>query len=291
VDSGTMAGMTKKERIIMNRLSRRSFVKLGALTAAAAFSPTAKTQTPNTKKTLTLGMASYSLRAFPREEALKMTKRIGLSFIAFKSFHLALDAPKAEIELALAQAKYYGLQLYGGGVIYMKNRQEVEQAFTYAQQAGMKVIIGAPIPDVLDLVEQKVKQFDIKVAIHNHGPEDETYPTPASVYEKIKKLDKRIGLCIDIGHTQRAGVNPADDILTYADRLHDLHIKDVDRAAKEGTTVEIGRGIIDIPAVVKALLTVNYPGVASFEYEKDEKDPLPGLAESVGYVKGVLQML
>jgi sugar phosphate isomerase/epimerase len=236
-------------------------------------------------------MASYTLRAFSREEALKMTKRAGLSYIAFKDFHLALDASGDEINLAVSQVKESGLTLYGGGVIYMKNKEQVEQAFNYARQAGMKVIIGAPVPEVLDLVEQKVKQYDIKIAIHNHGPEDKTYPTPESVYEKIKMLDTRIGLCIDIGHTQRAGISPAGDITKYANRLHDLHIKDVDAAKKEGTTVEIGRGVIDIPAVLKALITIGYQGVASFEYEKDEKDPLPGLAESVGYVKGVLRML
>jgi inosose dehydratase len=275
----------------MNRISRRSFVKLGALTALSTAARAQEKTVPISKKKITLGMASYSLRAFPREQALKMTRRLGLDYIAFKSFHLALDAGKDEFELALMQVKEQGLFLYGGGVIYMKNKQQVEQAFTYANQAGMKVIIGAPVPEVLDLVEQKVKQYDIKVAIHNHGPEDETYPTPESVYDTIKTLDKRIGLCIDIGHTQRAGISPAEDITKYAERLHDLHIKDVDAAKKEGTTVEIGRGVIDIPAVLKSLITIGYQGIAAFEYEKDEKDPLPGLAESVGYVRGVLKML
>jgi inosose dehydratase len=277
----------------MNRISRRSFVKLGAFTALSAAANTSaqeKTQVISEKK-LTLGMASYTLRAFPREDALKMTSRVGLSFIAFKSFHLALDAPESEIDFAVSQVKKSGLTLYGGGVIYMKNKEEVDQAFTYARRAGMKVIIGAPVPEVLDLVEQKVKQYDIKVAIHNHGPEDTTYPTPESVYEKIKTLDNRIGLCIDIGHTQRAGISPAADIVKFGERLHDIHIKDVDAAKKEGTTIEIGRGVIDIPAVLKALIKIGYQGVAAFEYEKDETDPLPGVAESVGYVKGVLRML
>lgn len=290
-DSGTMAGMTKKERIIMNRISRRSFVKLGALSALSTVSGARGSSAPKGEEKIILGMASYTLRAFPREQALQMTKRVGLSYIAFKNFHLALDASKDEIDLALAQVKEQGLTLYGGGVIYMKNKQEVEQAFNYASLAGMKVIIGAPQTDLLDLVEEKVKQYDIKVAIHNHGPGDDVYPTPESVYEKVKKLDRRIGLCMDIGHTQRIGANPVADIKKYADRLHDMHIKDVSASTAEGSTVEIGRGVIDIPGVFKALLDIQYKGVASFEYEKDEKDPLPGLAESVGYVKGVLRML
>jgi inosose dehydratase len=278
----------------MNQISRRSFVKLGALTAlsTAACSHTRNNiQQQGQIKKITLGMASYTLRAFSREEALKMTKRVGLSYIAFKSFHLKMDADKEEIELAVSQVKDHDLKLYGGGVIYMKDKQQVEQAFNYARLAGMKVIIGVPNHDLLDLVEEKVKQYDIKVAIHNHGPGDEVYPTPESVYEKVKALDKRMGLCMDIGHTQRIGENPVADIKRFADRLHDLHIKDVDASTAEGKTVEIGRGVIDIPGVLKTLLDIEYKGIASFEYEKDEKDPMPGLSESVGYVKGVLKML
>ncbi|HUT44934.1 MAG TPA: sugar phosphate isomerase/epimerase, partial [Sedimentisphaerales bacterium] len=132
------------------------------------------------------------------------------------------------------------------------------------------------------------RQYDIKVAIHNHGPTDKVYPTPASVYEKIKDLDKRIGLCNDIGHTMRAGVDPAESVKKYADRLLDVHIKDVSAANKDGSAVEAGRGVIDIPKFLKTLIKIDYDGIVSFEYEKDAKDPLAGLAESVGYVKGVL---
>jgi sugar phosphate isomerase/epimerase len=281
----------KKESITMNRISRRSFVKLGALTALSTAAGAQDSSKSRKKKKITLGMASYTLRAFPREEALKMTQRVGLSYIAFKSFHLKMDATKEEIDLAVKQVKDHGLKLYGGGVIYMKDKQQVEQAFNYARLAGMKVIIGVPNHDLLDLVEEKVKQNDIKVAIHNHGPGDEVYPTPASVYEKVKTLDKRIGLCMDIGHTQRIGEDPVEDIKRFADRLHDLHIKDVDASTAEGKTVEIGRGVIDIPGVLRTLIDINYQGIASFEYEKDEKDPMPGLSESVGYVKGILRMM
>jgi sugar phosphate isomerase/epimerase len=140
----------------------------------------------------------------------------------------------------------------------------------------------------VDLVNKKVQQYDIKVAIHNHGPGDKAYPTPASAYEIIKELDKRIGLCNDIGHTQRAGVDPSESAKRFADRLLDVHIKDVSAAKPQGRTVEIGRGVIDIPKFVRTLLKIRYAGIVSFEYEKDENNPLPGLAESVGYVRGVL---
>jgi sugar phosphate isomerase/epimerase len=152
----------------------------------------------------------------------------------------------------------------------------------------MDVIIGVPKPQLLGLVNKKVAQYDIKVAIHNHGPGDMVYPTPQSAYERIKDLDRRVGLCIDIGHTQRAGVDPSESAQKFADRLMDVHIKDVSEARAEGTTVEIGRGVIDIPRFIRTLQNIRYKGIVSFEFEKDERDPLPGVAESVGYVRGVL---
>ena len=235
-----------------------------------------------------LGLASYTLREFKLEEALAMTRRVGLKYICFKSMHLELDSTPAQIEATVQKVKDAGLVLYGGGVIYMRNEKQVNDAFDYAKAAGMKVIVGVPQPEFLPLVNEKVRQYDIKVAIHNHGPTDKVYPTPASAYEKIKDLDKRIGLCNDIGHTMRAGVDPAVSVRKYADRLLDVHIKDVSEAAARGHGVEVGRGVIDIPKFLKTLIKIEYDGIVSFEYEKDAKDPMAGLAESVGYVKGVL---
>ncbi|GAH43655.1 unnamed protein product, partial [marine sediment metagenome] len=137
----------------------------------------------------------------------------------------------------------------------------------------------------------KVKAYDIKLAIHNHGPGDKRYPSPESAYEKIKNMDSRMGLCLDIGHTKRIGIDPAKSARQFMDRLHDVHIKDVDKAAAEGQTVEIGRGVIDIPSFLKVLIERRYSGKVSFEFEKDGDDPLPGLAESVGYVRGCLDMI
>jgi len=238
-----------------------------------------------------LGLASYTLRKFDLDQTLQMTKRVGLTHIAFKDFHLPLDSSPEKIEEVAAKVKAAGLDLYGGGVIYMKTEQEVQRAFDYARAAGMRVIIGVPNHELLPLVDRKVKEYDIKVAIHNHGPTDKVYPIPATAYELIKDLDRRIGLCNDIGHTARAGVDPSASIEMYADRLYDVHIKDVSAATAKGGTVEIGRGVIDIPQVLAALIKIDYTGIVSFEYEKDENDPLPGLAESVGYVRGVLTTL
>ena len=258
-----------------------------ALTSSGCRSGTMKTSS----KSLNLGMASYTFRKFSLEETLTMTKRLDLKRIAFKDFHLPLESTEEEIAAVARKVKQAGLELYGCGVVYMKNEEEVERAFNYAQAAGMKVIIGVPEHELLSLVNQKVEEFDIQVAIHNHGPTDKRYPTPESAYERIKDLDHRIGLCIDIGHTKRCGVDPSGSAWKFSDRLLDVHIKDVSAAAEKGTTVEIGRGVIDIPRFVRTLLNLNYKGTASFEFEKDSDDPLPGVAESVGYVRGVLDAL
>ncbi len=235
-----------------------------------------------------LGLASYTFKKFSLDETLSAANRLGLKYIALKDFHLPLTSTQAECEKVAETIKKAGIELYGGGVIYMKNDSEVNRAFDYAKAAGMKVIIGSPEHELLPLVNKKVQEYDIKLAIHNHGPTDKNYPTPASAYERIKDLDKRVGLCNDIGHTSRAGEDPAVSIEKFADRLWDVHIKDVTAATAKGGTVEIGRGIIDIPKVIRVLLKVGYDGVVSFEYEKDTDNPLPGLAESVGYVRGVL---
>ena len=282
--------MTNKEQ------SRRQFIKIASISTAASLTGARNSlgqvrgSAPRqaAKQRFKLGLASYTLRKFNLDDTLAMTKRVGLKYICFKSFHLPLDSTPAQIRSVLAKVKEAGLILYGGGVIYMRNQDQVHQAFDYAKAAGMKVIVGVPMPELLPLVDKKVKEYDIKVAIHNHGPGDKVYPTPASAYEKIKDLDSRIGLCNDIGHTIRAGSDPAVSARKFADRLLDVHIKDVSEATPKGHGLEIGRGVIDIPKFLKMLVKIKYSGIVSFEYEKDADDPMAGLAESVGYVRGVL---
>lgn len=277
----------------MKQQSRRSFMKTAgvAATSGALLSSMRSTAVYGSETPLTLGMASYTLREFGLDDCLAMTKRLGLSTIAFKSFHLPLDASNEQIKIVRQKVVDAGLDLYGGGVIYMKNEDEVHQAFHYAQVAGMRVIIGVPNHDLLDLVEKKVKEYDILLAIHNHGPGDKVYPSPESAYEKIKDRDARMGLCIDIGHTQRIGLDPAEEFIKFKDRVHDVHIKDVTQATAEGSTIAIGRGVIDIPKFIRALIAHSYKGVVSLEYEADAKDPLPGSAESIGFVRGVMVMI
>ena len=276
-----------------NKHNRRYFLQLTGLAAAASLIKTDSASgwaNPGQTDTVpfNLGLASYTLREFNLEQTLEMVKKLDLKYICFKDVHLPLNSSPEQIKLVVDKVKASGIELYAGGVIYMRNQNDVNQAFEYAKNAGMKIIVGSPNHDLLEMVDEKVKQYDIKVAIHNHGPGDQNYPTAESIYEFIKDLDKRIGICLDIGHTKRLGLNPSEAASKYKDRLLDVHIKDVTSATSRGSNLEIGRGVIDIPMFLRTLIEIKYSGIVSFEYEKDPRDPMAGLAESVGYVRGVL---
>jgi sugar phosphate isomerase/epimerase len=276
-------------------LSRRRFFEASLAVAGAAVlsgpAEGAAAPQPKRKAVLKLGLASYTFRKFDLDKTLAMTRRVGLDYICLKSFHLPLDSKPDQIAAVAAKAKQAGLTLYSGGVINLQKQAEIDQAFDYAKAAGMTLIIGAPIAATLPAVDKKIRESGIAVAIHNHGPGDRNFPTPQSVYEKVKDFDPRLGLCIDIGHTVRYGVDLLDATRKCADRLLDVHIKDVTAADPKGQGVQVGRGVIDIPAFLRTLLEIKYPGVVSFEYEEQADDPLPGLAESVGYTRGVLAAL
>ena len=280
----------------MTKTKRRDFLKYAAVGLGAPpfihlKNSRSNRQAASKTQPITLGMASYTFREFSLEDAIRMTKRLGLKRIVLKSFHLPLENTSDEIKVAAVKVREAGLDLYGCGVVYMNTPDEVSRAFDYAKTAGMTMIIGVPKPELLKLVEQKVQAYGIKVAIHNHGPEDKLYPTPGHAYDLIQNLDKGIGLCLDIGHAQRSAVDPAWAAVKYADRLLDVHIKDVTAPTQAGTTIEIGRGIINIPSFLRALIKIGYKGTAALEFEKDGKDPLPGAAESVGYLRGVLDTI
>jgi inosose dehydratase len=279
--------------------SRRQFLQWTGVGAVASLAvgghfgqdPLAAEQgrdkTPD-KQTFELALASYTFRKFPLDKALAMTARVGLKHICLKSSHLPLDSTPEQIAEAAAKVKAAGIDLYACGGVSMHKTADVLRAFEYAKAAGMRVIIAMPSFEVLPLIDQKVKEYDIRVAIHNHGPGDKFFPLPEVAYEKVKGLDRRVGLCIDIGHTVRAGGDPSRDAQRFADRLLDVHIKDVSKAAANGRTVEAGHGVIDLPRFLRTVKRIGYAGYLSFEFEKDQNDPLPGLAESVGYVRGAL---
>jgi sugar phosphate isomerase/epimerase len=283
--------------------TRRDFVKLAAAGAALGAMPGAGLLSAAEAGALPhaapaaarvpydLGIASYTFRSFPLDQALAMTSRLRVKKITLKDMHLPMAVTAAEMAAVREKLKAAGIELSSCGVVYMRTEEQVHKGFEYAKLAGIKMMVGVPDPPFLALAEQKVKETDISLAIHNHGPDNNSYPSPESAYKLIAKMDKRMGLCIDVGHTQRLGLDPSKEVERFFDRLLDIHMKDVSAADAKGTTVECGSGIIDIPKLLKTLAKLGYSKSLHFEHEKDAKDPLPGLAESVGYVRGVIAMI
>jgi inosose dehydratase len=280
----------------MSTHSRRVFVKIAAATAAGSAWPVfgaaskvgASAMPPSTGLGFDLGIASYTLRAFTLDQAIAMTRRLRIRKITLKDMHLPMAITPEEMASVRERLKAANIELSSCGVVYMTTEAQVHAAFAYAKLAGIRMMVGVPDAPLLGLAERKVKETDIALAIHNHGPTDQRFPSPESAYTLIAKMDRRMGLCIDVGHTQRLGLDPAAQVERYFDRLLDVHIKDVSSADAAGTTVEIGSGVIDTPKLIRTLARLKYTGTLHFEYEKDEKDPFPGLSESVGYVRGVI---
>ena len=282
---------------------RRSFLKLAALGAVGA----ALTEFATANKSgaqplrtvsdsaspydgLKLGVASYSLRNFSRQQAIEMTKALGTPYINLKSVHLPYDATSAEIAAARREIEGAGLQIVGGGMITFETDTDdgVRKYFEYAKAAGMAVIVGTAKPAVLPRIEKFVKQYDIKLAIHNHGPEDQDFPSPYDVLKAVKGMDPRMGLCMDIGHTVRTGADPVRAAADAGPRLLDMHAKDLrDLMVKESQCI-VGEGRIPIPALFRQLEAMKYSGYINLEYEIEADNPLPGMKQSFAYMRGVL---
>jgi len=276
--------------------NRRNFLKLSGLGMVAAALPGISQSAPSAAKKakslpIRLGLASYTLRKMNLDDALAVCQRMDIKHISLKDFHLKLNSSDAEIAEVVKKCKDAGVDLGSGGVIYMKSEAEVDAAFEYARKAGMNMIIGVPQHEMLPYAEKKVKEYNIRLAIHNHGPGDLVYPSCESAYMLIKNMDPRMGLCLDIGHTQRIGRDPSADLKDYFDRIFEIHIKDVTSSDSNGKAIEVGRGVIDVSGFLKTIIQKKFSGIVSFEYEKEDKDPVPGLAESMGYVKGVLAII
>jgi len=241
---------------------------------------------------LKLGITTYTLRKFTLDQAISMTKEADLKYISLKDMHLPMKSSRAERADARKKVKAAGLVLMGGGVIAMKNdEQEIRAAFEYAKDAGMPTIICSPEREGLDIVEKLAKEFDIRIAIHNHGPGDKRYPSPLDVLSLVTKRDHRMGICMDVGHTVRNGENPISAIKQCGSRLHDFHMKDVTKAAGDGAPIEVGKGIIDIPGVLKALIEIKFPYHVALEYEANADNPMPGVKASISYIRTTLQKI
>ena len=274
--------------------NRRHFLKTGMAGAAAlgAGLPSIALATPDTPAVaskIKLGVASYSLRKFNRQEAIEMTLALGTKYINIKSFHLRHKDSPEERKAGRKEIEAAGLQIVGGGTITMhKDTDEaVRENFEYARHCGMPLMVIAPKPEILPRIEKFVKEYDIKVAVHNHGPEDKYFPAPSDVLAIIDGMDPRVGCCVDVGHTARTGVDVVEAIAEAGDRVLDLHMKDLSDMMDRDSQVAVGEGKMPVAAIFKQLVAMNYDGYVNLEYEIFADDPLPGMKQSFAYMRGV----
>lgn len=244
---------------------------------------------PETGEKFKVGMAGYTFVNFDLDKTLETMQRADVHYLCIKDFHLPFKSTDAEIVAFHAKLKEKGVTGYAVGPIYMKTEAEIDNAFEYAKRVGVKLIVGVPNYELLPYVDKKVKEYDFNYAIHLHGPDIKIYPDADDVWNHVKDLDPRIGMCLDVGHDSRNGKDPVADLKKYHSRVFDVHIKDVTGPTKLGYSLEVGRGIINFPAFVKMLREVGYNGVCSLEHEKDMKDPFMGIAESIGYFRAIIE--
>ena len=288
--------------------SRRSFLRAGAATVAAACALPAQPMcvvlaAPASQKNLAplnppirLGVASYSFHKFDRAKVIEFLKELNVTTLNAKDIkdHLPMTPPSATDE-ALAAYKAAGIQLTGAGVIYFPTPDEadIRQKFEYAKRAGVSLIVGSPTRAALPAVEKFVKEYNLRLAIHNHGPEDKEWPSPLDILQVLApsggpQMDPRLGLCIDVGHTARTGTDVVKAIQAGAARVFDIHMKDLADMAVKESQVAVGDGKMPVRDIFGALTTIGYKGFVDLEYEIHEDDPLPGMIKSFAYMRGVL---
>jgi len=241
-----------------------------------------------------LGLASYTFRNFSRAQLIGFMKQLNVFALNAKDVkdHLPMD-PQDEA-VALADYTAAGIKLHAAGAIYFPKNEDadIRSKFEYCKRADIGVIVaGDPALETLPRIEKFVKEYDIRIAIHNHGPEDKLWPSPLDVLKAVKGMDPRIGCCIDVGHTVRAGTDVVQAIHEVGPRLFNMHMKDLTDFKSKESQVAVGRGIMPVREIFEALIATKYKGFVDLEYEIHGDDPMPGVIESFAYMRGVLSGL
>lgn len=235
-----------------------------------------------------IGVAGFSYRNFSLEQTLQFLQSMGVKYFSVKDWWLPLTATQEEMDAFKRQCAAYGIEGYILGPIYMKNESEVDRAFAYAARYGSTIFIGVPNYELIDYTIQKVKETGIRVAIHTHGPDGAPFPNIHKIVELVKDPSLGVGCCMDLGHCIRMGEDICKDMELYKDWIYDIHIKDESAASTEGQTWEMGRGVMNFVPIIQTLRKIGYQGKLSLEFEKNGDNPHPGVAESIGYLRGII---
>jgi len=259
-----------------------------ALLSNPALALAAETR-PVSSSPIRLGIASYTFREFDQAHLIDFMKQLKTPYLNLKDVHLPMT-PADQVAAKAAEYRAAGFTLTAVGTVYFKEDtdEDVRAKFEYAKAAGVSLIVGAPTREVLSRVEKFVKEYNIRVGIHNHGPEDKVWPSPLTVLDAVKNMDHRIGCCIDVGHTMRTGTDVVSAIHKAGPRLFDIHMKDLAKSDVKESQVAVGDGLMPVPQIFKALIEMRYPGDVDLEYEVHGDDPMPGVIKSFAYMRGVL---
>ena len=276
---------------------RREFVRAGALAAGVFAAPNhiwaLVRQHPSSirESAIRLGLASYTFRNFSRAQLIVFMKQLNIFELNAKDVKDHLPMNPQEEAGALADYAAAGITLHAAGAIYFTKDEDedVRSKFEYCKRAGISVIVaGDPAPETLPRIEKFVKEYDIRFAIHNHGPEDKLWHSPLNVLSAVKRMDPRIGCCIDVGHTARAGVDIVQAIHEAGPRLFNVHMKDLTNFDNKESQVAVGEGMMPVRKMFEALIAIKYPGFVDLEYEIHPDDPMPGVIASFAYMRRVL---
>lgn len=269
------------------RITRRTFLQAGAATLAGL--GVAHAQTDSTDfRGLKVGVHTYTLRKLNFDDAVALTRDLGVSHIGFNPVHVPLDSSETDLLKARAAVAEAGLTLMAAGVVsFGKDEKAALQAFEYAKGLQLPVLVANPTRESLPMVNELVREFDIRIAIHNHGP-DSLYSTPEDVLSAIEPFDERVGACADIGHYARSGIAAPSALKALKGRLYDIHLKDVDVPEKRGKSVVLGTGIVDLPGAFTELLEQKFQHHVALEYEQEPNNPGPSVKRCFEYARETL---
>ena len=253
------------------------------------------------------GLAGYTMHKKTLDETLAVLRKTDIHYLCVKDFHLPLKATDAEMAAFKEKCAKAGVNPYAAGPLYTKTNEDVRRFFEYAKRFGFKTVVGVPYDPAdakdswnkrvgsrkqLEYIDKLVKEFDIRYAIHNHGPASPNmYPDVAYGWNLVKDLDPRIGFCMDVGWEYGCGKDPAETIRQYGSRIYDLHFKNFEKNKPNGASTPLPRGKINFVKVLKALRDIGYAGVCALEYERDFQDNIVPIAECVGYYRGLVDAL
>ena len=278
--------------------SRRDLVRSSAIAAGACLLPSHTVLAPaqtavarGAASPVRLGLASYTVRNFTRSQLIGFMKQLNINALNAKDVKDHLPTDPQEEAKALADYAAADIKLHAAGTIYFTKDEDedIRSKFEYGKRANIPVIVaGDPTPENLPRIEKFVKQYDIRIAIHNHGPEDQLWHSPLDVLKVIKNMDPRIGCCIDVGHTVRAGTDVVEAIRAVGPRLFNMHMKDLTDFQSKESQVAVGDGMMPVRRIFETLIATRYNGCVDLEYEVYPDDPMPGVTASFAYLRGVL---